>query len=149
MTVQSDQTRAIDMFERIEKIELVAENMKQGPDRRTLQLVVQDELGSADPIRPVTAAKILGLTEKTVRAWVSEGVLTARSTQPRLLLEPSRVHAVLRLLRQLREAGRTRGLLDEVYRRLSDEALLGREDLQESLDQMRRGDGELVRGRAS
>jgi hypothetical protein len=47
----------------------------------------------------------------------------------------------------LKQAGMTRGLLDEVYRRLMDQSLLDREDLQESLDQMRRGEGRIVRAK--
>jgi hypothetical protein len=39
---------------------------------------------------------------------------------------------------------RTRGLLDEVYRRLSDTTLLDRDDLRASLAQMGRGEGRVV-----
>ncbi len=76
-----------------------------------------------------------------MRAWSDEGVLLKASESPRLLLDAEQVHRVWHLLRELRAAGKTRGLLDEVYRRLSDGALLERPDLQESLKQMRRGEG--------
>ena len=36
-------------------------------------------------------------------------------------------------------------LLDQVWRRLEDAALLGRDDLRDSLDQMRRGEGRVLR----
>lgn len=51
------------------------------------------------------------------------------------------LHEVLHLVRNFRRAGRTKGLLDAVWYRLSDRALLERADLVESLEQMRRGEG--------
>ena len=51
------------------------------------------------------------------------------------------MHQVRRLLKDLRAAGKTVGLLDEVYRRLVDATWLEREDLTKSLEQMRRGEG--------
>jgi len=43
-------------------------------------------------MRPRIAADLLALTEKTVRAWASEGVLSIADTQSsRLLLEVARV----------------------------------------------------------
>ena len=56
-----------------------------------------------------------------------------------------RLHLVSHLVADLRRAGRTRGLLDEVYRRLADDALAGRDDLAESLAEMRGGEGRVVR----
>ena len=70
-------------------------------------------------------------------------------TEPRVLLDPLSVHTVLHLVEGLRAAGQTRGLLDEVYRRLSDTSLIESKDLQESLGQMKQGQGEVVRARPS
>ena len=47
--------------------------------------------------------------------------------------------------RDLRALGRDRDLLDAVWRRLSDAALLERPDLGESIEQMRRGEGQVLR----
>ena len=58
-----------------------------------------------------------------------------------MLLDVERVHEVLRLVKDLRAAGKTVGLLDEVHRRLVDATWLDRDDLTESLEQMRRGEG--------
>jgi hypothetical protein len=101
------------------------------------------------PLRPVIAARLLELNEKTVRAWSDEGVLAKAGESPRLLLDPEQVHRVWHLVRELRAKGKTRGLLDEVYRRLSDAALLEREDLRKSLKQMHRGEGEVLVPRRS
>jgi hypothetical protein len=115
------------------------------PGRDKLYDVADDLLAGAMPIRPVVAADLLDLTEKTVRAWASEGVLLVSESEPTMRLEPRRVHEVLHLVREIRRIGRTRGLLDEVHRRLSDQALLEREDLAESLEQVVRGEGTVVR----
>jgi hypothetical protein len=72
-------------------------------------------------------------------------VLTVARRSPRLLLDVRSVHAISHVIRELRAAGKDRDLLDEVRRRLSDETLLAREDLRESLNQMRRGEGRVLR----
>jgi hypothetical protein len=88
---------------------------------------------------------LLDLSDKTVRAWTDEGVLKATGHGPNLTLDPLRVHEVMHLVRDLRAAGHDRNLLDAVWYRLSDQALLDREDLRESVEQMRRGEGRVVR----
>lgn len=103
---------------------------------------MEKDLASASPLRPRIAAELLSLSEKTVRAWTEEGVLIrAASTSSRVLLDMRRVHQVLHLVQDLRAAGKTAGLLDEVHRRLVDATWLEREDLAESLEQMRRSEG--------
>lgn len=145
--LRSNRHRVYALFSRVAQIEDVAGTLPpDDPRRRTLRSVVRQEISEADPVRPIIAAALLELTEKTVRAWVHDGVLTARTERPRLLLDTARLHDVLLLVRELRAAGRNRGLLEEVYHRLADAALLEREDLQAGLEQMRRGEGRVVRG---
>ena len=43
------------------------------------------------------AARLLGLSEKTVRAWTAAGVLAVARHSPRLLLDIRSVHARIRL----------------------------------------------------
>lgn len=91
------------------------------------------------------AAQLHGLSDKTVRAWVEQGVLLAADTSsPRLLLDAERVHDVLHLVKDLRAAGASVGLLDEVQRRLVDASWLDRADLAESLAQLQRGEGHVI-----
>jgi len=71
--------------------------------------------------------------------------LTVAQRSPRLLLDVRSVHGVSHLVSELRAAGQERDLLDQVWRRLEDAALLDREDLRNSLDQMRRGEGRVLR----
>jgi hypothetical protein len=145
VSVLTEETSTQATLDRVEEIEDVAMTFPaDDPRRERLFRVARDELTAAAPVRPRTAAALLGLNEKTVRAWVAEGVLAATSTSPRLLLDPVTLHDVWHLVRDIREAGTTRGLLDEVYRRLSDAALLERDDLQSSLAQMGRGEGRVA-----
>ena len=144
VAAETQQTRLL--LERVETLEEVAKSLPDADPRRAKLLeVVRAELADAAPVRPVVAAEILQLTEKTVRDWAHEGVLTVYQQRPRLLLDADRLHQVSHLVDDLRHAGKRRGLLDEVYRRLTDEALSRRDDLAESLAQMRRGEGHVVR----
>lgn len=132
--------------ERVETLESVAHSLPEQDERRQRLLALAErDLTSAALLRPRVAAELLGLSEKTIRAWVEEGVLQAAETSsPRLLLDVARVHEVLHLIEDLRAAGTTKGLLDEVHCRLVDATWLERDDLQESLAQMRRGEGRVI-----
>ena len=124
----------------------MARTLPEDDERRARLLAVSDSaLAEEDTIRPVIAARLLGLSEKTVRAWAAAGVLTVARRSPRLLLDVRSVHAVSHLVSELRAAGQDRDLLDQVWRRLEDAALLDRADLRESADQMRRGEGRALR----
>lgn len=137
----------IKTFKRAEMLEAFAGNLPDPSQQAEQMRVAMDLISDLGPIRPVAVSKVLGLSEKTVRAWATEGALDIALTEPRVLLDPLSVHTVLHLVDGLRAAGQTRGLLDEVYRRLSDASLIESADMQESLDQMRQGQGEVVRTR--
>lgn len=145
MSVATETQVAQATWERVEEIEAIAASLPEADERRArLMSVAQKELAAAALVRPRIAASLLGVTEKTVRAWAEQGVLTTGATSPRLLLEPARLHQVVHLVRDLRAAGATRGLVDEVYRRLADQELLQDADLVESLAQMRRGEATVL-----
>jgi hypothetical protein len=146
MTIAVEERRLRGLFERVEVVEDVARTLPEDDERRARLLAVSDSaLAEEGTIRPVIAARLLGLSEKTVRAWAAAGVLAVARRSPRLLLDVRSVHAVSHLVSELRAAGQDRDLLDQVWRRLEDAALLDREDLRESLDQMRRGEGRVLR----
>ena len=146
MSVATEAAHIRDLFETIEELESVASSLAEDDERRRkLDGVVAKTLRQAPPVRPVVAGELLDLTEKTVKAWAREGVLAIHSQEPRMLLDTVRLHEVLHLVSDLRRAGKTRGLIDEVHRRLSDQSLLDRSDLASSLDEMRSGRGRVVR----
>jgi hypothetical protein len=146
MSVAAEQSRIQHLFEQVEGIEAVAKTLAEPDERRTRLLHIAETLVvTAGAIRPVIAAAILELSERTVRTWTDEGVLKAAGHGPNLTLEPLRLHGVMHLVQDLRAAGQDRNLLDAVWYRLSDQALLDREDLHESIEQVRRGEGRVVR----
>ena len=146
MSVATEAAHIRDLFDTIEELESVASSLAKDDERRhKLDGVVAKTLRQAPPVRPVVAGELLDLTEKTVKAWAREGVLAIHSQEPRMLLDTMRLHEVLHLVSDLRRAGKNRGLLDEVHRRLSDQSLLDRSDLAFSLDEMRSGKGRVVR----
>lgn len=150
MTIAMEEKRLRSLFERVEVVEDVARTLPEGDERRDKLLAVSDSaLAEERTIRPVIAARLLGLSDKTVRAWAAAGVLPVAQRSPRLLLDVRGVHAVSHLISELRASGQDRDLLEQVWRRLEDAALLDRDDLRESLDQMRRGEGRVLRPRAS
>ena len=150
MTVAVEEARIRRLLERVEVVEDVANSFDTDDERRTRLLEVSEgALADERAIRPVIAAKLLGLSERTVRSWAEAGVLPVVSEHPRLMLDLVSVHLVSHLIRELREAGRNRDLVDAVVHRLSDRLLLQDEDLKESLEQMRRGEGRVLRPKPS
>jgi DNA-binding transcriptional MerR regulator len=96
-------------------------------------------LSAAEPVRVPVAAKILLVSDKTIRAWADDGLLKPWAVRPRLLIETERLHTVLHFLNDLRSAGQDRDFREMLWSRLQDEALLDRADLAESLSQMNAG----------
>ena len=146
MTIAVEEKRIRSLFDRVETVEDVARTLPEGDERRARLLEVSNAaLAEEGTIRPVIAARLLGLSEKTIRAWVAQGVIGVAQPAPRLLLDLQSVHTISHIVRELREHGKDRDLLDKVWQRLSDSALLERTDLRESVDQMRRGEGRVLR----
>lgn len=141
-TTRDAETRAVcERFEDVETLESVARTLPRAQATR-LNKVALNILRAVAPVRASAAAKLLSISERTVRAWTAEGILAqARNTgSTRLLLDPEQLHEVLHIVRELREHGHDRRLMDAVYQRLTDQALLDRPDLQQSLEQMRGGE---------
>jgi hypothetical protein len=139
-SLERERLKVISAFEDAEMIEGVAQTLDE-ERREPLIQAVRGILSRVGPVRVTFASELLSLSEKTVYEWVAEGVLTeAGGEHKRKLLDPERLHDVLHMVAYLRAAGKKRGLLDAACRRRQDQALLDRPDLQESLEQMRRGE---------
>src|SRR5262245_14680845 len=124
MSVSTDRDRIRHLFEQVERIEAVAKTRDEADERRTqLLAAVHDLVAMAGAIRPVIAASLLELSDRTVRTWTREGVLKAAGTEPNLTLDPLRVHEVMHLIHDLRAAGQDRNLLDAVWYRPRDDGL--------------------------
>lgn len=108
--------------------------------RAELLRMSRDVLGDLDPVPVSVAAPLLGVSEPTVRNWTRRGLLIYADGQSNGL-DVRRLYDVIALVRELRAAGQVHDLLNKVWHRLADSAVLERTDLQDSLAQMRRGDG--------
>jgi len=139
--MEREETTVRDLFARVDEVLDVAHSIEGERPQEAARLVhvSHDALSSAEPVRVPIAARILLVSDKTVRAWAEGGLLTSRAVRPRLLLEADRLHTVLRFLDDLRAAGQDRDFRDSLWNRLRDEALLDRTDLTESLSEMNAG----------
>ncbi|WP_156727548.1 hypothetical protein [Streptomyces apocyni] len=146
-TREREEQMILGLFEKVERVEDTARRVPQPDLRDDLLKEIRNLIAQAGPVRAGIAASLLSISERTVRTWTDEGLLAPVATKPRLLLDPERLHTVLHLVKDLRAAGRDRNLLDAVWAKLQDQALLDRHDLADSLDQMRRIEGRVVRPR--
>ncbi|MFD8555828.1 MerR family transcriptional regulator [Streptosporangium canum] len=108
---------------------------------RRLPIAERHRLAHAEPVRATIASKILGVDEKTVRAWVNEGLLVPVRGKPRLMLEAERLYAVATLVQNLRRGGRTRDLVESVWYRRQGRGLLEDDQFTDGLRQMEQGEG--------
>jgi len=139
--MEREETAVRDLFAQVDEVLDVAHSIEGERPQEAARLVQASHgaLSSAKPVRVPIAARILLVSDKTVRAWVEDGLLTSRTVRPRLLVDTERLHTILHFLDDLRAAGQDRDLRDKLWNRLQDEALLDRADLTESLSQMNAG----------
>ena len=139
--MEREETTVRELFARVDEVLDVAHSIEDERPREAARLVhvSHGALSAAEPVRVPIAARILLVSDKTVRAWVEEGLLTPSAVRPRLLLDAGRLHTVLHFLDDLRTAGQDRDFRDNLWNRLQDAALLDRSDLTESLSQMAAG----------
>lgn len=150
MSVVDERENLTVLLDDVAQLQKVAETFSPDDERvQALEAVVSHRLAAAPPMRVSIAAAFLGLSEPTARAWASRGVLRVRSRKPRLLLDSGSVLEVRQLVEELRRAGHSGNLLDEVFNRPSDEQTLADPDLAESLEQMHRGEYVVRRPRSS
>ena len=135
MSVVDERENLTLLLDDVAQLQKVAETLSPDDERvQALEAVVSHRLAAAPPMRVSIAAAFLGLSEPTARAWANRGVLRVHSREPRLLLDSGSVLEVRQLVEELRRAGRSGNLLDEVFNRLSDEQTLADPDLAESLE---------------
>jgi DNA-binding transcriptional MerR regulator len=143
VTIVAEENRIRGLFERVETVEDVAATLPADDQRRaSLLRTARQALEAEGAIRVVVAAAMLGVSERTVRNWVKVGLLTRAPghATTRLVLDLVRVHDLKLLIDEIRRAGQTdRNLADAIWYRLTDNEVLAREDLRESIEQMRQG----------
>lgn len=136
---QTEELKAIrerlDDVERLDVIEQYA-----GRDKRVRQEVQRlRERRLQIGVRLSVAARLLGLSVPTVRAWAERGTLEDLGGSPRRVSLAS-VDRLRPVVRELKQLGRDRNLLEAVLARIEDEQTLADPRLKRSLEQMRRGE---------
>ena len=91
------------------------------------------------PAVPVSlAARLLQISEPTVRKWIALGVLEAVRPKP-VAIDPGSLFKVLGMVRKLREQGEDPSIRESLLARIEDDLLLQTPALQQSLCEMREG----------
>ncbi|MGO1049154.1 hypothetical protein [Crossiella sp. CA198] len=140
-TVDRERQETCEQFGFIGELEGIAEDADPRTAAR-LRALVRKRVACLAPVRVSVTAQLLEVTTPTVRAWLDRGVLTeAEGDSSSRRVDPRSLHAVMGLVRELRAAGAKPGnLVDQLWDRLADQALLDRSDLRESLARVRGGD---------
>ncbi|MEJ7891618.1 MAG: hypothetical protein WKF94_03160 [Solirubrobacteraceae bacterium] len=132
---------AVEEVQHLDKAEHAILNGDRVEAAKSLAAARRRRLRNAPAIPVAVAAKLLKVSEPTIRSWLDTGVLDDAGTKPRAVRVESivRVH---RLLADLRERGQDRNIRSALLARLDDEVTLKDDRLRESLAGMRRGRGD-------
>jgi DNA-binding transcriptional MerR regulator len=144
MTVLQEREHVQHMVSQVNELDEIASTLDDAATAQRLRSVSEAIAAEIAPVRVVIAAEVLGVSEKTVRSWVREGVLVKAGAHRRVLLDPAGLIAVERIVEQLRANGRDRNLLDAVYYELVDNDLANSSDLRDSLAQAKRREGHQI-----
>lgn len=137
-------TRELDTAERIARdiddLEGLEKSLGRNEDARLRVVRLRRRrLAEAPSVRLSVAGKLLSLSVPTIRAWIDRGLLDEISdSSPRRVTLRS-VLEVRPLVRELRELGRDRNLLEAVLAQAEDKRALSDRKLQRSLDEMHSG----------
>jgi len=131
---------AVEEVQHLDDVEAAVRSGDAEEAAKALAEARRRRLRAAPPIPVSVAAKLLRVSEPTIRSWLDTGVLEDSGTKPRAVRIESvvRIH---RLLGELRERGQDRNVRQALLARLDDEVTLKDERLQASITGMRRGRG--------
>jgi hypothetical protein len=94
-------------------------------------------LGRSPAVPVSLAARLLQISQPTIRKWVASGILQSVRERP-LGIDPASFFEVLRAVRELRERGKDPTVRELLLGRIDDDLLLQQPALQQSLREMRR-----------
>lgn len=133
-----------DAVEEVEHLDDARRALREGDPAEAGRLIDATRerlLHRAPPVPVAVAAKLLDVSQPTVRSWLDTGVLEDADRKPRAVRFDSivRVH---RLLAELRERGHDGSMRAALLAHLDDELTLNDDRLQRSIGSMRRGRGD-------
>lgn len=133
--------RTVSLLDGLDEIEEAEPAVRANPRaKRRIAELRRQQLDALGAMRISTAARLLGVAEPTARLWADEGLLEEVSRRPVRRVSAPSVLRVRPIVRDLKKQGRSRNLLEAVFNRLDDQLQLSDSGLQESLEQMRRGE---------
>jgi hypothetical protein len=143
MTLKERERLAVAAVEELQQLDQAERALRDGDTAGAAQALAearQQRVGSTPPIPVAIAAKLLKVSEPTIRSWLTGGILEDAGAKPRgaTLESVVRIHA---LLAELREAGQDRNVRATLLARLDDELTLHDERLARSIRGMRGGRG--------
>jgi hypothetical protein len=112
--------------------------------RRRLTLMRQRREELLPGVRLSVAAGLLGVSERTVRDWAGRGPLDLVPGAKPARVSTTSLARVVPLVKQLQAMGQDRDLLRALVERLEDERVRSLPRVKKSLQQMERGDYELL-----
>lgn len=141
MTKTQELERVERVVEEIDDLETLEDHVSDDRDAlRTVHRLRDRRIDEVESVRVSVAARLLGLSEPTVRAWADYGLLEYAAVRPVRRVTIRSVLHLRPIVAELRHIGRRRGLLEAVVARLDDRKTFSDRRLLESLEQMRAGD---------
>jgi DNA-binding transcriptional MerR regulator len=126
-------------------LDIAARDPSASPQLRQRLTVMRQRREEGLPgVRVSVAAGLLGLSERTVRDWMTRGPLDpVPGAKPARVSTASLARVVPAVIR-LREIGRDRDLLRALVEQLEDDRVQSLPRVKKSLEQLRQGDYEFV-----
>jgi hypothetical protein len=125
----------------IDELDALEASVRRNRDARArVERLRRRRLEEAPSVRLSVAAAMLELSLPTIRSWISRGLLEdLPNVSPRQVTLES-VLTLRPVLRELRELGQDRNLLEALMARTEDRQILASRRLSKSLEEMRRGE---------
>lgn len=143
MTLRERERIYVEAVEELQHLDDAEQAVHKGDTEEAAKALAEARrrrLRNAPAIPVSVAAKLLKVSEPTIRDWLDRGVLEDAGTKPRGV----RVESIVRthrLLVEMRARGRDRNVREALLARLDDELTLRDARLQSSIASMRRGRG--------
>jgi len=129
---------AVEELEQLDRVEDELRRGRRAQAERALERARAARLRTAPPVPVSLAARILDVSEPTVRDWAGAGILEDRGDRPQKVT----LGSVLRVrdqLRELRALGKERSLRRALLARIDDELTARDPDVRRSLAHARSG----------
>jgi hypothetical protein len=130
---------AVDLVHDLIELEQLAEQERDAARRRRLVAVANRVADRDAGAKVADAARILGVSAPTIRAWIEAGVLATVPEQSPVRVQISSLAATKRAVDEVRKHKDDRHLLIDVLHMLRDRAALTGRDVREGIEDLQAG----------